>query len=286
MWFPYALATAFLDSARDVLSKKNLMRYDPYVVAFAVRLLTIPFVLPFVLLNPLPPIGPDFFRALFWNGTFNIVSSILYMKAIQASDLSLTAPMVTFTPLFLLITSPLIVHEFPSAFGLIGVILIVAGAYTLHIQQRHSGILAPLKSIWKHKGPRLMLLTAFMWSISSNFDKIGVSNSSPFVWIVTVNSFIALGLLPFVAFVPRRARALRHGLSSLVVIGFVNAAMLICHMIAVKMTLVAYLISVKRLSALISVLFGVFLFKEGGLRERALGSVLMILGVICISLFG
>jgi uncharacterized membrane protein len=56
-------------------------------------------------------------------------------------------------------------------------------------------------------------------------------------------------------------------------------------MIAISMTLVAYLISIKRTSAVISVLLGSLIFKEKGLKERILGSILMILGVLFITLF-
>ncbi|MCK5259579.1 MAG: hypothetical protein KAJ70_00825 [Candidatus Omnitrophica bacterium] len=56
-------------------------------------------------------------------------------------------------------------------------------------------------------------------------------------------------------------------------------------MIAIKMTLVPYLIAVKRTSVIMTSLFGLFLFKEKGLRERLIGVVLMVLGVLMISFF-
>jgi uncharacterized membrane protein len=54
---------------------------------------------------------------------------------------------------------------------------------------------------------------------------------------------------------------------------------------AVSLTLVAYVISIKRTSVLMSVGFGHFIFKEKGIQERSLGAAIMILGVAIISLF-
>ena len=53
-------------------------------------------------------------------------------------------------------------------------------------------------------------------------------------------------------------------------------------MLAISLTKVAYMISVKRLSLLFGVLYGHYLFREGCLRERLLGTTLMLAGVILI----
>jgi len=50
------------------------------------------------------------------------------------------------------------------------------------------------------------------------------------------------------------------------------------------MTLVAYVISIKRVSILLSVLWGALLFGETGLRERLVGTLLMLLGVVAVTL--
>jgi uncharacterized membrane protein len=51
------------------------------------------------------------------------------------------------------------------------------------------------------------------------------------------------------------------------------------------LTQVTQVIAVKRMSALFGVLWGHLLFKEKGLRERAAGTVLMMMGVFLITIF-
>jgi len=54
-------------------------------------------------------------------------------------------------------------------------------------------------------------------------------------------------------------------------------------MFAVRLTLVPYIIAVKRTSVIMSSLFGFIIFKEKGLKQRLMGAALMVLGVFIIS---
>jgi len=53
---------------------------------------------------------------------------------------------------------------------------------------------------------------------------------------------------------------------------------------AVTMTLVPYVISIKRTSVIFSSLYGFFIFKERFIKTRLLGVVIMVAGVLLISL--
>jgi uncharacterized membrane protein len=58
----------------------------------------------------------------------------------------------------------------------------------------------------------------------------------------------------------------------------------IFQMTAINLTLVSYVISIKRTSVIMSVLFGYFIFKEKGLKERLTGTSIMVIGVLSIAL--
>ena len=64
--------------------------------------------------------------------------------------------------------------------------------------------------------------------------------------------------------------------------GLFYSVMIASHMIAISLTKVAYMISVKRTSLIIGVVYGYFLFKEKNIRERLLGAFLMFLGFVMI----
>jgi uncharacterized membrane protein len=286
IWLAFAILTAFFESLKDVSSKHYLKTLDVYIVAWVANIFAVIFLIPMLLISGIPVINPQFWIALLIGGSLNVVAFTLYIKAIQASDLSLTVPLVTLTPLFLLLTSPLIVHEYPTLADAIGIFHIVIGSYVLNLRERRNGYFAPLKALLRNKGSRFMLMVAFLWSITSNFDKLGVVNSSPLCWSTALYGFLAVGMSPIALYKSRQKfDQIVPNLKPLMTIGLFHAIAITFQMIAVTYTLVTQVIAIKRTSALISVLFGHWLFKENGLRERLTGAAIMVFGVIVMTLF-
>ncbi|HIQ49622.1 MAG TPA: EamA family transporter [Nanoarchaeota archaeon] len=271
----------FFDSLKDLIIKKGLKEIDEYTLAFSTRFFALFLFFPFLLIYKIPEIKQEFWLALFVSGSINILTTILYIKALKYSELSLAKPITTFTPLFLLITSPLIVGEMPSFLGFCGVILIVLGAYILNIKQIKENFLAPIKALFKEKGVKLMFIVAFLWSISSNFDKIGVTSSSPIFWIFSIHLFISICLFPF-AYTKVFRNGLKKSVKIIIPLGFISGISLLCQMIALKLTLVVYVISIKRMSSVISVIFGYLFLNEKNIKERLLGALIMVIGAVCI----
>jgi drug/metabolite transporter (DMT)-like permease len=285
IWLAFAILTAFFESLKDVSSKYGLRKIDEYIVTWVSIVFATLFLIPLLLLTKIPTLNSQFWVALLIGGSLNVISFTLYIKAIKASDLSLTVPIVTLTPLFLLATSPLIVHESPSIADAIGVFMIVVGSYVLNLKERSQGYFAPLRAILREKGSRLMLIVALIWSITSNFDKVGVVNASPLFWSTALYLFLAIGIFPIVFYKSRHHfDQILPNAKMLATIGLFHALAISFQMIAVTDTLVTQVIAIKRMSALVSVLFGHFLFKEAGLQERLAGATIMVAGVIVMTL--
>jgi drug/metabolite transporter (DMT)-like permease len=285
IWLILGILTAFFEAVKDVFSKQNLKKSDEYVVAWSLSFFSVIFLLPWVLYTGIPQLNSQFAIALLIGGSINAVTTILYIKAIKVSDLSLTVPLVALTPLFMLFTSPLIVGEYPKLFDYIGILLIVAGSYLLNIKEKSQGYLAPFKALLKEPGPKFMLIVAFLWSITSNFDKIGVQNSSPIFWLFSLFGTMSVLLLPILLHkTPNPSRKILNQLPMLATMGFFNAVGVLCQMQALTLTLVVQVIAIKRTSVLMGVLFGHFIFKEQDIQQRLLGAGIMVLGVFFISL--
>ena len=286
LWVLFALLTAFCESMKDVFSKKSLREIDVYFMAWSLRFFALPFLLPILFFIEIPVLNQAFYGALLVSGSINVLTTYLYIKAISQSDLSITVPLLTFTPLFLLITSPIIVQEFPGTYGLIGILFIVTGSYTLNLKEKNKGFLAPLRALVNENGPKLMLAVAFLWSISSNFDKVGVQNSSPLFWAIASCTYVSFFLFPLMAFKSQNnLEVLPKKVMSVLPAGFFTAFTIIFQMNAINLALVPYVISIKRTSVVMSVVFGYLFFKEKDLKQRLTGSFLMIIGVLLISLF-
>ena len=311
MWLFFASLTALFEACKDATGKQSLKTLDEYSVLFGFMAVGVILLCPVLWLSGgVPVLRPDFWWALLVGGSLNILAFTLYVRALKLADLSLTVPLVTLTPLFLLVTSPLIVQEWPTWADGVGVVLLVVGSYVLNLRTaalrhaewratreshlssrvswvptlRDSRVWGPLRAMAGNRGSRLMLCVAFIWSITSNFDKIGVLNSSPLFWAFSLFGVIAAGMLPFVL---RRGRGLVPLMAQwrlLAVMGGFNAIAITFQMLALTMAPVAQVIAVKRMSALLSVLFGHFFFQEKGFRERLLGAAIMVTGVVIMAL--
>ena len=67
-------------------------------------------------------------------------------------------------------------------------------------------------------------------------------------------------------------------------IGFVNSLVFICQTTAISLTLVIYVISIKRFSIVLAVLMGYAIFKDQSFRTRIAGAIIMFAGVLFIAL--
>lgn len=294
MWFLLALGTAFFQAAKDVLLRKSGLtgdgeghdgpNLDGLTLAWAMSLVTAVLMTPVLLAVGLPKVAPDFWKPLAVNACLLSLTFVLYVKALQASDISVTTPMLTFTPLLLTVTSPLLVGEVPSAGGFIGIVLIVAGSYLLNVQRSREGLLGPFKALVQEPGPRMMLAVAVIWSVCANVDRMGIDRSSPLFWLTAEFWAISLVLTPLVW---RRCGACRtrllRGAPIILAAGAAEALSLSLQMYAYTFTIVPYVIAVKRLSVVFGVGFGFFFFKERHVLQRLAAAGIMVAGVACIA---
>ncbi|ESA37805.1 membrane protein [Leptolyngbya sp. Heron Island J] len=291
LWLMLASGTALCEALKDATGKQALKSLDEYSVLLGFTSVgALIMGLLMLATEGLPTLGPDFGLALLIGGGLNILAFTLYTRAIKIADLSLTVPLVTLTPLFLLVTSPLIVQEWPTELDAIGVILLIIGSYVLNLKPRDGFTLAPLRAMAVNSGSRMMIGVAFLWSITSNFDKVGTLNSSSLFWGMSLFGTIAVGMVPFVA-----QRAWQQGAGCVLgelrsqarfisLAGLFNSVGVTLQFIALTMAPVAQVIAVKRMSALISVGFGYLVFGEKGLKERLLGAAIMVSGVAIMAM--
>lgn len=306
-WVILSLLTAFSQSLKDVLSKKKLHRIDEYSVSFLMGIFSIIFDFVFLILITNTPlkelfpnsasvfsiprfdeISPTFWKTLIINGTLNLFATVIYLKAIKNSDLSVTIPMLAFTPVLLIFTSPIILgkSELPNLTSIIGIILVVFGSYLLNIKERRLGFWKPFHALIEEKGPKLMLLVAFVWSITSIYDKVGSIETSSIFWTLSVHLYINLSLGIILIF--RKLKKIEvfkfNHVTEIIPIGLFSSLTSLFQMTAVQLALVANVISIKRTSIVMTTIFGYLFFKEKNIASRILGASMMVLGVIFITL--
>ena len=285
--FLLAFATAVSEALKDITSKYNLHHIDEYTAAFSMHLVQTLLLLPLILYFGFESMSPRFLCALLASSILQLGVILLYFKAIKRSELSVTVPLITLTPLFMLLTSPIIIGEFPSAVGVVGIVLIVVGTYISNISEDPKKIFAPFVSLVKNQGSRYMLLVAFFWSITANLDKIGVEETSPIYWAFSKDFVILFYLIPILAIKSKKPLLQMNNRKwPLLMVGFFKSTSVVSQMFAIQFILVPYVISIKRASSVFIILFAfLYMNERKNFRNRMFGILIILLGlgVIAVS---
>lgn len=273
-----------LGDAVTFASMKRLKGVNSSIVVWVQYVFALPFLLGLLYFNYPQKINLNVYWIGALNGILLILSTYLLFKATKISDLSISMPMLSITPLFLIFTSYFMLNELPTFYGLLGIFFIVMGAYTIHIKDYKKGFFYPFKALFKDKGAFYALAVAFIFSIAANFGKIGILYSNPLFYVCFVYIFVSAIMTPLIIF-NKKIKEIKTNFSALALLGFSSAFMMVTSAYAVLMSIVPYVISLKRSSVVFAIFFGYFFFNEKNIKNALIGTIIMLVGGVLITLF-
>lgn len=306
LWFPLALLGAISQASYSLSVKLFLRWLSPFFLAGYSYLAASLILFTMIFFSGIPPLAPGLLPAAAATVTINTVATILLYRALATTDLSLCVPILAFTPVFLILTSFIILGEVPSPAGTAGIFLVAAGAFLLtrkSDQGRPASLVTSFLTFRHDRGVRSMLLVAFLYSLSVNYDKEVVTHSSPLFGSALILFLLAMVFL-LIAVSTRKmcifpaqdtvrpdpvppAPPPPYPLSFMYgAVGMILVVEALSINTAYTMAIVPYVITIKRLSIFFSVLFGGFLLHEQHIRGRMFGALVMIAGAMVIGLWG
>ncbi len=293
------LADAF---SRGVI---KLTSVHKFILVAAGYLFAMPFYLVWLAIEGVPEVRPAFWWVIAGHVPLLALAQVLTVEAHRSSPLILTAPYLSLTQAYLLVTAPIMGGGWPTIWGALGVLVITFGIYALNTKDNQVGFLAPFKQLGAERGSRLMFMVGAIFAITANFDYLGFENASaPFYLLVdhglasVVCVSLALGYLA-------HGRATWKELNPtgswrpLMVYGGTIAISVIPHMLAfIWIPVVPYVIAGKRagtilftvgigLAIAVMARFGSrYASEREDLKWRILGVLLMVVGMLMIIFWG
>jgi len=269
----------------DAIAKMVLAVRDEYLVAWMRLLFALPVFVITLLLIEVPPLDRTFWVASSIALPLEIAAIILYVKALKTSPMSFSIPFLTLTPIFLVVVSYFLLGEKISLPGAAGIFLIASGGYMLNIHKAWGSPLEPVRAILRERGVMMMIAVAFIYSFTSSLGKMAIEHSSPLFFGGFYFILVTLLFTPVVIWKNRgKILIAKRDILPLSLAGLTYSLMIIAHMVALSLTKVAYMISVKRMSVFFSIMYGYLIFRERNIRERVLGSIVMFTGFLLIVL--
>jgi drug/metabolite transporter (DMT)-like permease len=289
-WLLPTLGCAFFTATAAACSKLLLKKSNLIFVGWVRLLVSTPILIALLfILRPGLQFQPGFWKIVIILLPFELGAFLIYLKALEISPLSLTFPFLGFTPIFSIFFSRIFLQERSSNSGIIGIALISLGAYLLNADSIKKGIFEPLKNIYREKGSLFMLCVAFIYGFTSVLGKKAVLLApSPFSYVIVYYVTFFVVFTPFMFAGPGISGMglKKKDLFAILILGVSFTAAMLLHFNAIILEKVPYVISVKRLSLVISVLYGALIFKERHIGCRLLGSFIMLGGVLILSLLG
>lgn len=282
-WFFLSLTTALVVASCDTGVKKWFSHLTTFEMTLLPLVYAAPVMVTAFLLVDQPPLDRDFYVLFAVSIPLTLIPLVFYMKAIKISPMSLTVPYLAFTPVFIIGTGYLFLGEQVNRWGVTGILMVCVGGYVLNITAKDKSLLDPLLAVSKETGSWLMLIVAFIFSLSSVVGKKAILHSSPLYFQTLF--FIVLTLVMIVVFALFRKIRLHSFLQSPLkssLVGLLAAVHIICHGYAISMTKAAYMMSIKRLSIVFGVIYGGLVFREENIRNRLAGAALMFAGAFLL----
>jgi drug/metabolite transporter (DMT)-like permease len=288
MWFIYALLGAVGKSYSGYFRKKMAGNVSASMYMWVSYSLMIIILTPFMIsrMSQVANMLLNSTLVIFGAAFSLMVATEMNLEALKKEELSYTAPLNAFVPIFTLIIAGLFLNENPPQLGMVGILAIFIGAYVVNLKSDQVNWYDPLVRLVGSRGAQLSLGVAFGYAVNTVLMKV-ISNqgydSLTIMYAITVLGWVLLVYIPFT-----RSYELLETLKSskVVVLGAAASSFAgsFFHILALAGTYASYAVSIRRFDMLISVLLGWRYLKETNIRNKLIGSVFMTVGALVMAL--
>ena len=276
----------------NVFQKQLAQRgVHPVAVIASAHLLLSLLAIPWLLGTAEQPTSRTFWGDLMLCAALAVSSNILLVYALRAADLSLLGPINAYKAVLSLGLGAVVLGEIPTAWGLAGVWLILVGSYRLSDPEPTAGGGSRRHRLWGNRGVQLRVAALVLSATEAVFLKRALQAASPSftlaAWAVAGLPFVALAGVWWMG-TGMRAQiiTLRTSLPTCLALAATTGLMQGTTLFTFERLPVGYSLALFQTSALLSVLLGHRLFREGQLARRLTGCLLMVIGAGLIVLRG
>ena len=170
----------------------------------------------------------------------------------------------------------------------IGILLVTVGSYGI-LGEKGSNWKKPFKNFVKLKAPKYAALSALIYSFASVADRFGTQIIQPEIYTFIIYFIITTSLSAYILkekrdLIPEIRSDLTNAPIYYILTGLGAALASYLIFFAFSRAEASRVIPVLQIQVFISVAAGYILFDEGNLRQKALGSLILVAGVILVAL--
>jgi len=287
MWLLYALLSAIFLSMSEIFQKRGLFKEHALEFSLAKYVFSISL---FLILIPLIDFNIPLIAwiLLIISSILGAVGNLYRAKAYKHMSISSVAPFFNLSPVIVAILAFFILGEQITSRQIIGIIVLIIGAYILEVDHNIHSLIQPLKNIIKSKYIHYIFFVLILFGFGSMIDKKLIDNYlNPLQIVFLASLFMALTYLFTTLFkngVAGIKNSFKEGkkdafFSAL----FWNIEIFFCFK-ALALQFISLVIPIKRLSTIFTTIGGGTIFKDKGLYVKALACIIMFIGAFFVAI--
>jgi len=292
MWFLLAVLSAFFNSLGNVARRTHGSLAQPAELAWWSLLFSLPLTVGFVLISHERLYSSfDFVIPAAVASVLSCFGGVLLFRAYKYADASVICPLTNLLPIAMVPTTFIFTGQLPAPLGFVGVLLVVAGVYYSSVSGKHS-LSHPLGQIMKSKGSRAMIGWVVITSVVVSLVSLSMRSASPSFLLLTMQIVSFVLMSGYLLARPQRKRLQRgeHVLKKwgrhIAAISLFSTVAVLFQYHAMSLANPTYVMSVKRLDVLMTVLMASVFLHEKHILRRIKGSLVAIIGIVIIVFLG
>ncbi len=285
-WFILVLMSAVLISAYEIISKKVLKREHStellcatFIIAVVLQSFFIPWMNLQVTLSQLFLIT---MRAM-----LVATALLLFTRSMKHMEISSFAPMKNLAPVFLLFLSVIFLGEKANLIQILGIFLIIFGAYFLQIHDHYLDFFRHLKN-FNNKYIYYAVVGAALFGVAAVISKIAVADIPPPTYIYFSNIIMALYFIITIYIHYDGWHDIKFGFKKTgwwvfpIAITFLLADLTYFTAVAMPAAMISLILPIRRMAALFTTIAGGRMFHDHYLFHKIASAVVMVFGAALI----
>jgi uncharacterized membrane protein len=289
-WFIATVGAALLWSFTGIVAKELMNHESSLVYSFLYSVLALIFYTPIFLYFSSAEITftPLVIGAFLVSGLANVFGIMTYNYSIKLGELSRVIPFTKLNPVFTALIAALLLGESMTPLKVSGILLVTVGSYVI-LGERNTGWKQPFKSFIRERAPKIGALSALIFSLAAVMDRYATQTVAPEIYTFMIFLFMTSGLTVYIStskreVIPDIIPNLKNHRYKYAVTGIATAAATYLIFYAFSQAPASRVIPVLQIQVLISVIAGVMLFGEDNLKQKLVGSAILIAGVVLVAL--
>lgn len=239
------------------------------------------FCIPFALNIDWVNLPKEFWFYALFAGFLCSVGNACLVKALQIGELSVLGPINSYKSIVGMIIAIFLLKEIPSFFGVLGIVLIIWGSWFVFETQAEGFSLKLLK----RKDILLRFAALILMGIEAVFLKKVILLSSPVIsFMLWCWAGAFFGFLLIILFKKNISIIKKEDYSKYLTVCSMLATMQLTTNFVFKYMNVGYALALFQLSTLVNLWFGYKFFHETGMKNKIIGTIIMVVGSVIIIL--